>query len=248
MTTRLDLLAPPEGPLAGTSNAAAARVSKEAWQSEMERAQAQQWFKPALNYRQHAATAMAALPAKPDGRPAAAEVRLDPGRATQGLAIESVRLALDLADVTAARADAPASHPLESTQVALDPAFAQQSRLGVPGRGGMPLAAPGDVAALASVPEVAAKAAGVLRPVRIHLETGAGGAHLWIGANTGATDQILQAIAEVRRRLDERGIALTRITCNGKPWHDNQTAAGARIAQRQDHPDFMEGAHDGIDR
>lgn len=248
MTSRLDLLIQPDVPLAGTSNAAASRVSKEAWQNEMERAQAQQWFKPALNYRQHAATATAALPATPDGKPAAAEVRLDLASVTRGVAMQSVRLGPDFANATGARLDAPASRPLEATQAALDTAFARPSRLGVPGRSGMPLAAPGDFAALASVRDVAAKSAGVLQPVRIHLETGAEGAHLWIGASMGATKQIRQAVAEVRRRLDERGIALTGITCNGKPWQDDQTAAGAQIAQRQDHPDLMEGAPDGIDR
>lgn len=250
MTTPLDTLALTDAATA-TMRGPASRAGSDAgsWRREMERAQTQDWFRGAVAYAEHGAGGAQGVMAERAAEPTAlphrhAEMAGTITASAQRVAMQAMRIGLEAgAFVTApleAGAEAGGSSGTQGQTVVATPEAMRAAATGTPaahpaGEGGW----------LARIGTGQAGDASEALPLRLHLEVDEAGARLWVGTTAASGEQIDQAVAEVRRRLAMRGITLTDVTCNGKPWNQNLTAH-TDVARRAHYP--TEEENHGIDR
>lgn len=241
MSTRLDTLGPNSVLATAASRSTEPGLASEGWQREMERAQAQEWFLGALTYRQHDIATHAAGTVRPDAIAAASPSVPAAGSDTVSLAarhivMQALRFGADPGSRLAPGTGALAGYEAMGQGMGLQ---ADSTKTGSPGVRVAGKVVDSDPAA--TLPEPATDPL----PMRLHIEIGEAGGRLWVGTTASSVEQIEQAVAEVRRRLSERGIPLTGVTCNGKPW--NQNLAMREYATTQTQYSLEENNH-GIDR
>lgn len=222
----------------GAATRTTGRVDAHAWQREMERAQTKDWFQGAVEYKQHRATTPSAATTTATslhGEPVTAGTSSASAMsaAAQRVAIQSIRLGLG-AEGSLMSAVGPGMGVGQAFPIAFDPVLPTVS-------GQQGATRQTSTAAAGREPDSGRDE----MPMRLHVEVGESGARLWIGTAASTNEQVEQVVAEIRRRLAERGIALASVTCNGKPL---QETLSGRAETTRPAPYSEEGIIYGIDR
>lgn len=228
------------GPRAGASDLQAA-----SWQREMERAQVQDWFHPALpnppdtdaektsRDDQHASAERSSAP-RGSVRPAvpiAGSVHFQPHGVASSAALEATLRATTASFAVREPVHATPPRTLSEVSVHGSSPAASDSASRAPGAGRVE----GQLADSAK----ASRSARTVRhdgalPVRIHVEGDAGHATVWIGLDAAARDDLALIGESLGRWLLDAGYGSSTWICNGRPMRAPAAAAGA--AAQTDHP------------
>jgi hypothetical protein len=204
----------PSLPTGGTGRGTGEAPARDAWQREMERAQARDWLRPAATeaaVSTRPATASRGAATNPHAPPAPARPPQAPVAWMAAPETVVPTTAMHRGDSTTA-APALRPHAMHTASASIAPdAAAPPSRHVIEAR--IRTAAPSSTAPARVVSGAPSGQDPV--PVRTHIEWQADAAHVWLGVDAQGAEQLATIARAVVQRLNDHGIRVARLVCNG---------------------------------
>lgn len=240
---------------ASRSTVPASTQPADAWRREMERVQAEAWFKGRLPQRHADSHAGSAAPHVRAGKnPSSFGMDVSDLGMPGGLSFEGSNGRAAVAQFAAVNPAAPQGRSAVGPTTALTPsrtsnngtASQQPDASPLPAKHrpaalALPLRAMPTLADAAPTNVVTHEARGVAHdtvsraephkpasPVRVHIETEGGNATVWLGVDGPGLALVPQVVRDIATRLAHLGYAAPRWVCNGQPYAETPTATPQR--------------------